>query len=107
MTVYNKLVRDRIPERIRESGKSCTVTILEQEAYIAELRKKLREETDEYARSESDSEALEELADILELLHALSRVHKGSPEQLEQIRAQKAEERGGFEKAVFLGEVSD
>jgi predicted house-cleaning noncanonical NTP pyrophosphatase (MazG superfamily) len=42
MPVYNKLVRDRIPEIIRESGKESACTTLDQEGYIAELKKKLQ-----------------------------------------------------------------
>lgn len=107
MLVYNKLVRDKIPEIIRQSGKSATCITLDHDAYIAELRKKLQEETEEYLQAANDSDALEELADILELLHALAAVHKGSPEELEQVRAKKAKERGGFKEAVFLIEVTE
>ncbi|AIQ62477.1 hypothetical protein D3C81_514710 [compost metagenome] len=107
MPTYNKLVRDKIPEIIRGSGRDCAFTTLDQESYVVELRKKLREETEEYFQTMNDSDALEELADMLELLYALAEVHKGSPEKLEEVRAKKAEERGGFTEAVFLIEVGE
>lgn len=107
MPVYNKLVRDRIPEIISESGKECTCTTLEQEAYIDELKKKLEEETEEYLQASNDTDALEELADILELLHTLAAVHNASPEELENVRAKKAEKRGGFQDRIFLIETTD
>lgn len=41
--IYNKLVRDRIPEVIRAKGKSCEVRTMEETEYLAELDRKLRE----------------------------------------------------------------
>ena len=34
LKVYNKLVRDRIPEIIETDGKSCTTCILSDEEYL-------------------------------------------------------------------------
>lgn len=36
MPVYNKLVRDRIPQVIRSSGKECRTRILNEEEYVEE-----------------------------------------------------------------------
>lgn len=66
MPVYNKLVRDRIPEIIENSGKKFTTRILGDNEYINELKKKLVEEMEEYQQTETNEDALEELADILE-----------------------------------------
>ncbi len=44
MPVYNKLVRDRIPEIIEKTGKRFTTRILSEKEYIEELRKKSYEE---------------------------------------------------------------
>ena len=65
--VYNKLVRDKIPEFIESSGKTCTVETLTDEKYIAMLDTKLNEELAEYQESKS----LEELADLLEVMGAV------------------------------------
>lgn len=73
-----------------------------------ELRMKLMEETNEYLAAESDREAVEELADIMELLHALTEMHGATTVgQLVQIRAEKAKQRGGFKSRVYLIEVED
>lgn len=48
MPVYNKLIRDRIPEIIDKSGKKYSVRILDSEEYTKELQKKMYEEMDEY-----------------------------------------------------------
>lgn len=107
MPVYNKLVRDRIPEIIQKDNKKAIVKTLDEKEYIAELRKKLAEELNEYLESQNDPDALEELADVLELVYELSRVHGADPERLEKIRKRKAEKRGGFGKRLFLVEVGE
>jgi predicted house-cleaning noncanonical NTP pyrophosphatase (MazG superfamily) len=107
MPIYNKLVRDRIPEIIKEQGNTLSTRFLENEEYLNELRTKLQEETNEYLEAESSTEAIEELADIMELLYALAEVHGVTSERLEQIRAEKAEKRGGFKERVYLIEVED
>ncbi|OKP92836.1 phosphoribosyl-ATP pyrophosphohydrolase [Paenibacillus sp. P3E] len=107
MPEYHKLVRDGIPELIAAGGHSCITRTLEHEEYIDQLRAKLREEAEEYFREDNDRLALEELADLLEVIRALAATHGGSPEVLEQIRAEKAERRGGFQERIFLLRVED
>ena len=107
MPIYNKLVRDAIPEVIKKTGKEFSTRILSEDEYRVELKKKLGEELDEYHAAKDNEEAVEELADILELLHASTKIHGFSFEELENIRKAKAEKRGGFEKRIFLIEVED
>jgi len=107
MPVYNKLVRDKIPDIIRQDNKKCKTETLDEKRYVIELRKKLEEELEEYLLARDDSEALEELADILELIHALSKTHGANYKKIEKIRQEKAKKRGGFEERVFLIEVED
>lgn len=107
MPIYNKLVRDLIPAIIEADNKTCETKILDDASYRQELQKKLHEELAEYLATDNDTEALEELADLLELLHALTTVHQSSPAELELIRAHKAEKRGGFAEKIFLVEVHD
>lgn len=99
--VYNKLVRDRIPEIIRASGAKCTTETLSHERYIAMLDAKLQEELSEYQESKS----LEELADLLEVMGAVVKARGNTWEQLRQVRMKKREERGGFEQRILLKEV--
>lgn len=77
MPTYNKLVRDKISHIIRSSGKECRTRILNPEEYKQELRTKLQEELYEYLSAVSDQEALEELADMLEVIRGLAEVHCG------------------------------
>lgn len=101
--IYNKLVRDRIPEIIEGSGKECKIRILNEEEYIQMLDVKLDEELAEYHKDQN----VEELADLLEVIYAAALAHGYSIEQLEQIRAAKAEKRGAFQERVFLIEVEE
>jgi predicted house-cleaning noncanonical NTP pyrophosphatase (MazG superfamily) len=107
MPTYNKLVRDRIPEIIEQQGKKFTTSILSEGQYISELKKKANEELQEYIDAQNDEEALEELADLLEIIHSLANIHNGTMETVEKIRREKAVKRGGFQEKIFLIEVED
>lgn len=98
---YHKLVRDRIPEIIKQSGKQCVCSILSEEDYLLLLDQKLNEELDEYQESKS----MEELADLLEVIHSVALARGSSIEEIEKIRIQKAKKRGGFEKRILLESV--
>ena len=98
MKVYNKLVRDKIPEIIEGDGKTCKTRILSDEEYIASLEAKLNEEVAEYQADKN----LEEMADMLEVLQAICLARGYSLEELEVMRLKKAVERGGFSEKIFL-----
>lgn len=96
--IYNKLVRDRIPEIIERDGKKCVTEVLSHAQYIAALDSKLDEELAEY----HDEPCVDELADLLEVIYAVAAARGYGVEKLEQVRAEKAERRGGFEKRLLL-----
>lgn len=99
--IYNKLVRDRIPEIIESSGNSCVTEILSDEDYLKMVDAKLDEELAEYHKDQN----LEELADLLEVIYAAALARGYSLEDLERVRAEKAAKRGGFSKKLLLKEV--
>ena len=99
--VYNKLVRDRIPEIIEASGKSCKTDTLSRADYLRMLDTKLDEELAEYHKDQN----IEELADLLEVIRAVAISRGYTLNELEQTRAEKAADRGGFEKRILLKEV--
>ena len=101
--VYNKLVRDRIPEIIEASGKTCRTSVLSEADYIRMLDQKLTEELAEYQESKS----MEELADLMEVILAAAEARGYTIEQLENVRLEKKEQRGAFKKRLLLLEVSD
>lgn len=101
--LYNKLVRDRIPEIIEADGKTCVTETLPDTRYLEMLDAKLSEELSEYQESKS----LEELADLLEVMRTVVNARGWTWEQLEQIRQEKTAKRGGFEKKLLLKKVID
>lgn len=99
--IYHKLVRDRIPEIIEASGNTCVTEILSDEEYLRMVDAKLDEELAEYHKDQN----LEELADLLEVIHAATLARGYTLEQLEQKQAEKAARRGSFAKKILLKEV--
>lgn len=100
-TVYNKLVRDKIPEIIESSNKRSVTEILSENDYQEMLDKKLIEEANEYF----ESRTVEELVDIYEILVAIL-VNLGiSMETFQEKRLQKLQKSGGFSKKILLKEV--
>lgn len=99
--LYHKLVRDRIPEIIEASGKSCVTEILSDADYLELLDAKLDEELAEYHKDQN----VEELADLLEVIYAAAKARGYTLEQLDVVRAEKASKRGAFEKKILLKEV--
>ena len=98
---YNKLVRDRIPEIIEASGKTCVTEILSEETYLRMVDAKLDEELAEY----HSDQTIEELADLLEVIYAAAMARGYTLEQLEVVRAEKAAKRGAFAKKILVKEV--
>jgi predicted house-cleaning noncanonical NTP pyrophosphatase (MazG superfamily) len=98
---HNKLVRDRIPEIIAEHGERPVTRSLNDVEYRQELKRKLHEEIEEFGQSDT----LEELTDILEVVYALATIKNASPEQLESMRREKRKTRGGFDKRILLIET--
>ena len=105
MPSYNKLVRDKIPQIIGSKGKEFSTKVLNDEDYIKYLKEKAYEELDEFCAADTDGEAVEELADLLEVIRALAMQHGFS--EVEAVRKDKIAKRGGFQKKLFLIEVED
>ena len=101
--VHNKLVRDKIPDIIENAGKTLVTHILSDDEYLSELDRKLNEECAEYQADKS----IEELADMLDVMYAITKARGWSVSELEAVRREKAEKRGGFGKKIYLEYVED
>lgn len=99
----NKLVRDKIPGIIMESGEIPDFRILEEEEFLEALNNKLLEEVAEYKESKN----IEELADILQVICTISEIIGGGQRELEYIRDEKVIERGSFNSRLFLESIDD
>ncbi len=105
-TVYNKLVRDRIPEIIRENGETAVFRKLEGRLeFVEALVTKIFEEAEEVrgaARSGDAKEIAKEIADVREVLDALAAEFAIMSEEIERIQSERREKRGGFAGRIFL-----
>ena len=100
--IFNKLVRDNIPEIIASNGDESFTRLLEDDEYKIELYKKLLEEANEIIESEETNTTLEELADVLEILKAIAELNGKKLEDIIETANQKRLKRGGFQKRIFL-----
>ena len=107
MPTYNKLVRDKILEIIEANGSQYSARVLNEEELLKEVKAKMVEEALEFEKADDKKEAIEELADILELVYAAISSLGISYEDLEEVRHQKREKRGGFDQAIYLIDVED
>lgn len=100
---YNKLVRDRVPELIEESGRKQVSRTLNEDEYEQALMDKIVEEIEEYRVSNNE----EEIADIYEVLDCLVKLKDYEPMHIDYLRLIKREARGSFQKRILLEEVED
>lgn len=98
---YNKLVRDKIPEYIVKKGGKPITHIANDAEYWQKLKEKLSEEVEEFKKDEN----MEELADLLEVIDAITNFKKFDQAEIKKIQAKKAGERGKFKDKIIL-EVS-
>jgi predicted house-cleaning noncanonical NTP pyrophosphatase (MazG superfamily) len=96
-----KLIRDLIPHIAASRGQQLDIRIAGPAELPALLRNKIVEEAAEVAAAGPD-ELLDELADVLEVVHALTLAAGHSLADLDQARVAKAVERGGFTRGLVL-----
>ena len=98
MKVYNKLVRDKIPEMIVNEKRHPVTRVLDNDEYRVELNKKLQEEVKEYIEDNN----VEELADIVEVVYGILDSMDISLEEFERVRKAKVDKRGAFKDRIYL-----
>lgn len=105
--IYNKLIRDKIPEIITASGSIAKVSVLNDIEYRTSLKIKMGEEAKELIEAETIDDVLNELSDVEELIRAIAKNYNLSLGEIEKHRAEKLQKRGGFEKKLFLESVEE
>lgn len=100
--IYNKLVRDNIPNIIANDNEEVFTSVLTIEEYQEALLNKLQEETNEVKNARTKKEILEELADVLEVLDAISCSQGSDLTEIIRIKEEKKAKKGGFSKRIYL-----
>ena len=103
MKIYNKAIRDRIPEIIEAQGKDYNVVVLNDEDFLEAMEKKLEEELEEYQKEKS----VMELCDIIEVAMRIAELRNVPNEKLMRLRSQKNLDRGSFKNNLFLISIND
>ncbi len=100
--VYNKLVRDKIPENINKiEGRKARYKILNNEEYLRELNKKIFEEAHEFIEEYS----VEELGDLMEVISSIMKIKNITIEEVEKAREIKRNKKGSFNNKIYLIDV--
>ena len=103
MPIYNKLIRDLIPEIIERNGDISKIRILNQREYKLELLKKLIEESKEVLEARNNKKDLiKEIGDVMEVLESIEKTYKLNKKDILKIKKERIKKRGGFEKRIFL-----
>jgi predicted house-cleaning noncanonical NTP pyrophosphatase (MazG superfamily) len=99
---YPKLIRDRIPEIILAGGREVETRILDEDEFLHFLLKKAVEEAQELQHATSDSNIVEEIADVREVLNTILELKGVSPEQIQAVQDEKRQKRGGFKSRLLM-----
>ncbi len=99
--IHNKLVRDKIPQIIKEANKIPVIETLSGYDYKEKLDLKLHEELAEYIESDN----VEELADLVEVIYNILAFKNIDIKEFERIRLEKVNKNGSFKDRILLKEV--
>lgn len=99
MREYKKLVRDKVPDIMREHGAKPVTLRIHPDSMQLYLNKKLEEEVQEYL---TDGNRVEELVDVMTVLLAILEVKGVSLYDFMRLYSKKLEKKGGFRKGIYL-----
>jgi predicted house-cleaning noncanonical NTP pyrophosphatase (MazG superfamily) len=101
----NKLIRNKLPARMLIERLVVHGKALSKEEYILQLKHKLLEEAEEVMQEDQADYLKIELADVLEVIHALAREYQISFEDIEQARLEKLEINGAFDQDSYINYI--
>ena len=97
---HNKLVRDNIPQFIRQDGREPVTHVADEKEFRQKLKDKFLEEAKEYIQSET----IQEMADVFEVITAILEIQGWDIEQIVAVQKKIRAERGAFSKRIILDE---
>lgn len=100
--IYNKLVRDRIPEIKEREGERPETRVLDEAEFRKFVRLKLVEEAGEVNAAKTREDVVKELADLWEVIEAVMRTEAVTAVEVAALKEKRRTERGGFEKRIYL-----
>ena len=100
--IYEKLVRDRIPEIMDREGVRYEVGTLDRDAFREALLAKVVEEAEELRAAASRGEVVKEIADVYEVLDALMALEGIDAGEVRDVQTARRRDRGGFERRLVL-----
>lgn len=104
--LLDKLGRDKAAELFAEQGCKLKFHIVEDnEEYLDALTQKMVEELEEIFECETKEQAIEELADLEEVMAAFKKLINVDQKEIDTARKEKLEKHGGFEKRVYVEHV--
>jgi predicted house-cleaning noncanonical NTP pyrophosphatase (MazG superfamily) len=107
VTIYQKLIRDKIPQFFSKPNKIFNTRILSDSEFKLSLKQKLIEESEELSKSVTKDDLINEIADVIEVLNYIKSSENISDNEIEKSRLHKKEERGGFDQKLFLESVEE
>ncbi|MGB4076181.1 MAG: nucleoside triphosphate pyrophosphohydrolase [Minisyncoccia bacterium] len=99
---YNKLIRDKIPEKMDSVGAAYETRTLSEEEFEQALLRKVEEEASALPVATSREELIEELADVMDVIDEIKRLKSITNEEMTTAQIKTTGKKGGFKKRLFL-----
>lgn len=107
MITYNKLVRDKIIDKIENSWWTAKHHTADDAEFAQKLKEKVIEEAQELNKAKTIEEIKNELGDVFRTAQEIKKLYNISDEELTDIIKKKDEKAGGFDKRIILEEASE
>lgn len=98
----SKLVRDNSPESLAQCTDVISMETIKGQKYVQALQQRICDGAEHYRFAPTDREAVDELVDLLELIHTVLPLHNMTFEELDMVRRRKKAEQGAFSKGIML-----
>ena len=102
---FNKLIRSKLPARMIREGVTINSKQLCDEDYIVQLKNKIVEEANEVSDAVTKENLTAELADVVEVIHALAKASDVTIEEIEEARLEKRAVNGHFQAVNYVNYI--